>query len=129
MKFIFYFDRGSVPYVGVNNFELEDYLDRGRRLGKPDFCPNAIFKLWQKCWSYDPTERPSFAEIVKEIEYLISVVSKESETKKLSVDLIYQNLAEEVYFNENEPNLKKPNHVTVVINNSLDEVNNDNSTY
>ena len=101
------FRRGLVPYAGVNNNELDKYLDTGARLDKPGFCPDTIYNLWRRCWSYYPTDRPTFVEVVAEIESYISAVEEKALQVTVPTDALYRNIANGRYYNEttdeNEP--------------------------
>ena len=37
------FTRGGQPYQGVQNLEIQQYLERGRRLAKPDRAPHHMY--------------------------------------------------------------------------------------
>ena len=32
----------------------------GKRLSRPEDCPNDIYQLMLQCWSYKPQDRPTF---------------------------------------------------------------------
>ena len=34
--------RGSIPYPGVDNWDVTIYLAKGRRLEKPPYCPDCV---------------------------------------------------------------------------------------
>lgn len=88
-----------MPYSSVNNFELENYLDQGRRLMKPQFCPKSIYQLWLKCWSFDQDERPSFSDITKTIkDFIIKVHIRSNATEKSPQNCL--NVANNLYYNE-----------------------------
>ena len=87
----------------MNNFELEGYLAQGRRLEQPAFCPDGIYNLWQRCWSDNPSHRPTFAEIVKEIQDFMSAVDAAALATKIPSDAIYRNVGGR-YYNEKNYN-------------------------
>eukprot|EP00118_Oscarella_pearsei_P010492 m.64686 g.64686 ORF g.64686 m.64686 type:complete len:723 (+) comp35271_c0_seq1:132-2300(+) len=55
---------GKMPYPGVANHELTEYLIRGMRPQKPDICNDDIFDLMRSCWAVNAAERPTFSQIV-----------------------------------------------------------------
>ncbi|KAF2075586.1 hypothetical protein CYY_003129 [Polysphondylium violaceum] len=61
-----------IPYAGKNTMQVVRSIDRGERLPMPDWCPPAYAKLINRCWDTDPTNRPSFPEILPIMENMIS---------------------------------------------------------
>lgn len=64
--------RGRTPYPGVHNYELLDLLLMGHRLKAPDDCDSKLFEVMCSCWERQPTQRPSFRELVDELKALLS---------------------------------------------------------
>ncbi|KAM8930505.1 macrophage-stimulating protein receptor [Pelodytes ibericus] len=60
--------RGAPPYPDVDPYDITRYLFRGRRLPQPEYCPDPLFTLMMQCWSPHPEERPSFTELIIQIE-------------------------------------------------------------
>jgi len=61
-----------IPYAGKNTMQVVRSIDRGERLPIPDWCPPNYAKLINRCWDTDPTNRPSFPEILPIMENMIS---------------------------------------------------------
>lgn len=40
----------------------------GGRLPCPELCPDAVFRLMEQCWAYEPGQRPSFSAISQELQ-------------------------------------------------------------
>lgn len=40
----------------------------GGRLPCPELCPDAVFRLMEQCWAYEPAERPGFGAISQELQ-------------------------------------------------------------
>lgn len=59
--------RGDVPYGNLDNSLLTAILRKGKRLDKPDLCPDGMYRLMQMCWDCKPEQRPTFATIITEI--------------------------------------------------------------
>ncbi|XP_058144112.1 macrophage-stimulating protein receptor isoform X2 [Dasypus novemcinctus] len=60
--------RGAPPYPHVDPFDLIHFLDQGRRLPQPEYCPNSLFAVMQRCWAAEPGARPTFGELAREVE-------------------------------------------------------------
>lgn len=87
--------RGAVPYGAISYFDLLEFLESGGRLSKPDFCPDCVYNLLQRCWAAEPSVRPDFSEIVNEIEDLTA--------KSKSLNIIQFNRTVHTnYYNESE---------------------------
>ncbi|XP_073764294.1 uncharacterized protein si:ch73-40a2.1 isoform X2 [Danio rerio] len=63
--------RGKVPYPGVSNYELLDYLEKGHRLSQGDN-DSKLYELMLSCWHRDPSQRPSFGELHQSLSALLS---------------------------------------------------------
>ncbi|XP_034945799.1 tyrosine-protein kinase Shark [Chelonus insularis] len=54
---------GEQPYGNRRGVDVIKLIETGERLSKPEDCPDHIFEMMQKCWSYHPHNRPTFAEL------------------------------------------------------------------
>lgn len=63
---------GSTPYPGISGSEVMKKVKEGHRLEKPEHCDREIFNMMFYCWDKDPAERPSFAQLVKDLEALLT---------------------------------------------------------
>ncbi len=54
------FSFASIPYAGMSNVEVSDFVCSGGRLAQPSGCPDVIFMSMKKCWEEKPALRPSF---------------------------------------------------------------------
>ncbi|KAJ7382832.1 hypothetical protein OS493_032467 [Desmophyllum pertusum] len=60
---------GKMPYSGLGGgMEVVDFLKSGQRLKQPDGCPDKIYEIMISCWRPDPSQRPSFSELVTSLE-------------------------------------------------------------
>ncbi|XP_074605713.1 fibroblast growth factor receptor 4-like [Brevipalpus obovatus] len=61
---------GEGPYPGkmVDVSDLYEFLKEGKRMRRPDGCPERIYRLMRHCWAFDPLERPSFSKITIQLE-------------------------------------------------------------
>uniref|UniRef100_A0A914Z7U9 receptor protein-tyrosine kinase n=1 Tax=Panagrolaimus superbus TaxID=310955 RepID=A0A914Z7U9_9BILA len=54
------FQRGAVPYSGLDMTGVREFLSSGMRLHRPEYCPEELYALMLSCWDEDPDKRPSF---------------------------------------------------------------------
>ncbi|XP_071997816.1 proto-oncogene tyrosine-protein kinase ROS isoform X2 [Engystomops pustulosus] len=64
------FSLGQQPYQGYSNIEVLHYVRSGERMDSPDNCPDDMWDIMLKCWAQNPSQRPSFVQIQKQIEEL-----------------------------------------------------------
>ena len=74
--------RGVKPFVGIKNDDAITKIELGERLPLPADAPAPLFSLMNRCWRYDPEERPDFrqveatvAELLKEERHLAAITS------------------------------------------------------
>lgn len=59
----------QIPFKGLSLLQIAQKVVNNERPLIPDSCMNPAYAtLIRRCWSHDPNERPSFEEIVKELE-------------------------------------------------------------
>ncbi|XP_063624663.1 tyrosine-protein kinase receptor Tie-1-like [Cydia splendana] len=68
---------GGFPYAELSNHQVPPFLAAGSRLPKPARASPRLYQLMVQCWATSPTDRPSFAQIVRQLD----------EQKQLYVDL------------------------------------------
>ncbi|NXU58950.1 FES kinase, partial [Turnix velox] len=61
------FSLGAVPYANLSNQQLREAVEQGLRLEAPAQCPGEVYRLMQRCWHYDPRQRPGFSAIHQEL--------------------------------------------------------------
>jgi serine/threonine protein kinase len=76
------FTRGAVPYFSLSNETTAERVVLGYRLEKPMDCPDDVYSLMRSCWDADPSKRPSFLDIVDNIECMLRKRQKPQEHKK-----------------------------------------------
>ena len=52
----------------MTNSEATEAVLAGKRLSKPERCPEAIFSIMQKCWEERTKERPTMLEIYENLK-------------------------------------------------------------
>ncbi|XP_073529941.1 protein-tyrosine kinase 2-beta isoform X2 [Phyllobates terribilis] len=55
---------GKQPFFWLENKDVISVIEKGDRLPKPEMCPPTLYTLMTRCWTYDPSERPKFTELV-----------------------------------------------------------------
>lgn len=58
-----------MPYPSISNAALLSYLLAGNRMQRPEICSRQLYDLMQKCWSENPDSRPSFEDIVEQLDW------------------------------------------------------------
>ncbi|XP_033921850.1 tyrosine-protein kinase Fes/Fps isoform X2 [Melopsittacus undulatus] len=61
------FSLGAVPYSNLSNQQTREAVEQGVRLEPPPQCPEDVYRLMQRCWEYDPRQRPSFSTIHQDL--------------------------------------------------------------
>lgn len=55
---------GKDPYPGAScNERFISDLEQGRILSEPNYCQASIYPIMRKCWTLNPDERPTFADL------------------------------------------------------------------
>lgn len=58
------FSYGDAPYGEMTGADVLDMVENHNyRLSRPEGCPESIYQLMLSCWSLDPTQRPTFAQL------------------------------------------------------------------
>uniref|UniRef100_A0A4X1SP38 Macrophage-stimulating protein receptor n=1 Tax=Sus scrofa TaxID=9823 RepID=A0A4X1SP38_PIG len=66
--------RGAPPYPHIDPFDLTHFLAQGRRLPQPEYCPDSLYEVMQRCWAADPAARPTFGALAGEVECLVAAL-------------------------------------------------------
>nr|P00543.1 RecName: Full=Tyrosine-protein kinase transforming protein Fes [Snyder-Theilen feline sarcoma virus] len=62
------FSLGASPYPNLSNQQTREFVEKGGRLPCPELCPDAVFRLMEQCWAYEPGQRPSFSAFYQELQ-------------------------------------------------------------
>ncbi|XP_067629148.1 tyrosine-protein kinase Shark [Eurosta solidaginis] len=54
------FSLGEAPYGDMLGSEAVQLIEDGKRLCQPSVCPPNIYNIMEKCWQYNPKDRPTF---------------------------------------------------------------------
>lgn len=67
---------GEQPYPNIMSAEeLYSYLITGQRMEKPTRCSLNIYMLMRQCWHFDANVRPTFGEIVENLDKILQLAS------------------------------------------------------
>ncbi|KAL3851745.1 hypothetical protein ACJMK2_015458 [Sinanodonta woodiana] len=88
--------RGVNPYPEVDNWDIVRYLKKGRRLPQPQYCPDQLFTVMQKCWLMDAHSRPTFSELAREIQDMMTVLEQAMHQgqQRTNIQSTYVNVAD-----------------------------------
>ncbi|XP_046362348.1 fibroblast growth factor receptor 2-like isoform X2 [Haliotis rufescens] len=66
------FTLGGNPYPSVPVEKLFELLREGHRMEKPPYASNEMYGIMHKCWQENPTLRPSFQQLVMELDKILT---------------------------------------------------------
>ncbi|CAH8556058.1 unnamed protein product [Schistosoma turkestanicum] len=58
---------GRIPYPRMMANQVLRHIESGYRMKSPEDCPSTIYSLMLRTWHSEPSNRPSFVEILKEL--------------------------------------------------------------
>ncbi|XP_072021432.1 uncharacterized protein [Amphiura filiformis] len=56
---------GSIPYQGLSNADVLDYLRNSNCLSPPRECKPQLAAMMMRCWALDPADRPDAQDVVE----------------------------------------------------------------
>ncbi|XP_050674066.1 fibroblast growth factor receptor homolog 1-like isoform X2 [Leptidea sinapis] len=68
---------GGTPYPTVPGQYMYQHLSAGHRMEKPPCCSLEIYMLMRECWSFSPNDRPSFTELVEDLDKILTVTANQ----------------------------------------------------
>jgi len=75
------FSHGTTPYAGMTGLETAMAVGIGSRLPQPRDCPDEVYQLVLRMWSFDPEQRVSVAEIQ---DSLVHALTADASTRSQS---------------------------------------------
>ncbi|CAB4065980.1 FLT1 [Lepeophtheirus salmonis] len=67
------FTLGRLPYPNMEYGNLLPFLESGKRMEQPMYCPDSIYyRIMRICWSENPSERPSWIAMRDTFEFMVS---------------------------------------------------------
>ncbi|XP_039605461.1 protein-tyrosine kinase 2-beta isoform X1 [Polypterus senegalus] len=73
---------GKQPFFWLENKDVISQLEQGIRLPKPENCPPTLYTLMTRCWTYDPSDRPKFTELVCKLSDIHQMEKEQQEEQK-----------------------------------------------
>ncbi|XP_066017975.1 fibroblast growth factor receptor 4-like isoform X2 [Pocillopora verrucosa] len=68
---------GELPYPDIESpLSLVSQLSTGYRMPRPHRCSEELYTLMSSCWNENPLLRPSFTDIVNQLEYFLREVKR-----------------------------------------------------
>ena len=117
---VFEFGCGK-PYVflkdekgRITSNKLVEYFEEGHRLPMPELCPGAIHDLMQQCWELEPSERPAFWLLKKQLEALSGSVHQLTRPRYDKVEEHYVHVLDILQDEEDQTLLPQPPQFTIV---------------
>jgi len=83
-------ENGKVPYPDKSNKEVIQAINDGFRMEKPKNCIDSLFILMMWCWQAKPEERPTFRQIIEEIQLLVVDTIASVEDKSLPTKVSHE---------------------------------------
>jgi serine/threonine protein kinase len=65
------FSYGKIPYSELSNNEVVSKVLAGYRLEAPLNCPPEVYKIMTSCWQLKPESRPTFSDLMTEINAMV----------------------------------------------------------
>ncbi|XP_055371143.1 fibroblast growth factor receptor homolog 1-like isoform X2 [Condylostylus longicornis] len=73
------FTYAEQPMAHVAPERVYSYLKLGHRMERPPNCSLNIYMLMRQCWNFDAHARPSFSEIVENLDQILTVTANANE--------------------------------------------------
>ncbi|XP_023245954.1 vascular endothelial growth factor receptor kdr-like [Copidosoma floridanum] len=110
-----FFTLAETPYLGMQASVVYQKLINGYRMGQPRYATKYLYNIMLNCWEDEPTLRPSFTELSKNIGMLLDK-STRAHFEKLYQE--YENINKEVDVkreNDYSTNMSSPDKVALAL--------------
>ncbi|XP_074602302.1 eph receptor tyrosine kinase isoform X2 [Brevipalpus obovatus] len=84
---------GQRPYWNWSNQDVIKGIEKGYRLPPPINCPEALYQMMIECWRKDRALRPTFAQLVKNLDKLMRCPESLQKIAPTSVENTYSSIA------------------------------------
>ncbi|NWQ83609.1 CSK kinase, partial [Columbina picui] len=61
---------GRVPYPRIPLKDVVPRVEKGYKMDAPDGCPAVVYEVMKKCWTLDPSHRPSFHQLREQLVHI-----------------------------------------------------------
>jgi hypothetical protein len=89
-----------VPWGWLGNKEVFEVVLKGQILGKPERCPERVYKLMKKCWSFDANLRPTFKQILQDLRAIANAEFGQVQKKPQDPPFTLASQEDDIYQNE-----------------------------
>ncbi|XP_077345353.1 protein-tyrosine kinase 2-beta isoform X1 [Lithobates pipiens] len=101
---------GKQPFFWLENKDVISVIEKGDRLPKPEVCPPTFYTLMTRCWTYDPSERPRFTELVCSLSDIYQTEKEIVRDKERNNRLRPPKIIEPVPMHEPPPKPSRPKY-------------------
>ncbi|KAK7126206.1 hypothetical protein R3I93_021555 [Phoxinus phoxinus] len=67
---------GQKPYKGMKGNEVIQMIENGQRMSAPLNCPDEMYNLMMKCWTYKSDDRPGFSVVEPRLRHYYYDISQ-----------------------------------------------------
>ncbi|XP_072041377.1 uncharacterized protein [Amphiura filiformis] len=64
---------GARPYPDMGTRVISSEIQQGYRMPRPEHCVQELYDIMSACWASNPKDRPTFAEIIENLERIIDL--------------------------------------------------------
>jgi len=69
---------GEVPYSSLANKEILKEIEDGKRLSKPNSCPDQLYTIMNDCWKIKSEERPTWTQLFNRFKEFSTTIAIET---------------------------------------------------
>jgi len=80
------FTLGGNPYPSVPVERLFELLREGHRMERPPYCSLEMYNIFLECWQHEPRHRPSFSDLVQDLDRILALSTTEDYLMLESLD-------------------------------------------
>ncbi|CAG00734.1 unnamed protein product, partial [Tetraodon nigroviridis] len=72
------FSYGGKPYKKMKGPEVNQFIEAGNRMERPEPCPEKMYALMKECWTYKHEDRPDFKKVEESMKSYYTSISNKS---------------------------------------------------
>lgn len=84
---------GGTPYPGTQPVDMETVLDSGKRMDRPENCPDQLYELMLNTWQSDPEKRYTFSQLAEKLRRFLESLTQDYSYLSLNQKSDYYNTA------------------------------------
>uniref|UniRef100_A0A674MH83 Tyrosine-protein kinase n=1 Tax=Takifugu rubripes TaxID=31033 RepID=A0A674MH83_TAKRU len=73
------FSFGGKPYKKMKGPEVNQFIEAGNRMERPEACPEGMYTVMKECWTYKHEDRPDFKKVEESMKSYHSSMAKKTE--------------------------------------------------